>query len=99
MKNASLIGTRPTGTIYGVVLNDRRTQERLCDEFDQPPYKSPPVAPVMYIKTSNTVVGDGAAVRIPQEPGVVRIDATVGAVIGQSATAIKAEDAIDHVAG
>ena len=90
---------KTTGTIYGVLLNDRDSLERLGTELDQDPYRSPPKAPVLYIKPANTVVADGALVPIPQTPGVVNIGATIAAVIGRTATAVSRASALAHVAG
>jgi 5-oxopent-3-ene-1,2,5-tricarboxylate decarboxylase/2-hydroxyhepta-2,4-diene-1,7-dioate isomerase len=87
------------GTVYGVLLNDRATVTRLAYAFTEAPYKAPPVAPVLYIKPRNTFAGDGAAVAIPAQPGEVRIDATVGAVIGRRATRVSAAQALDYLAG
>jgi 5-oxopent-3-ene-1,2,5-tricarboxylate decarboxylase/2-hydroxyhepta-2,4-diene-1,7-dioate isomerase len=53
----------------------------------------------LYIKTRNTYARPGTAVPVPADPGVVRMDATVGAVIGSTATRVRAEDAMRHVAG
>lgn len=86
-------------TVYGAVLNDRPSLERLGDALNSPPYQKPPVAPVLYIKTRNTFARPGAAVPVPADPGVVRMDATVGAVIGSTATKVRAEDAMRHVIG
>ena len=66
----------PLATVYGALLNDRATVERLTPQFDSAPYKAAPKAPVLYIKPRNTFAADGAAVEIPAEPGEVRIDAT-----------------------
>ena len=44
----------PTGTVYGVLLNFRAEVEALASQMDQPPYKAPPKAPVLYVKTANT---------------------------------------------
>lgn len=89
----------PPGTIYGALLNDRATVERLTPEFTNAPYKTAPKAPILYIKPRNTYCGEGAAVAIPAEPGQVRIDATIGLVIGRSATRVPLSQAMDHVAG
>jgi 5-oxopent-3-ene-1,2,5-tricarboxylate decarboxylase/2-hydroxyhepta-2,4-diene-1,7-dioate isomerase len=87
------------GTVYGVLLNDAATLERLMPSFDSPPYKAAPKAPILYIKPRNTFAGEGAAVAVPADPGVVRIDATVGAVIGRKATRVSVENALEHVVG
>lgn len=87
----------PSGTIYGALLNDRPTVERLDAAFHAPPYKAPPVAPVLYIKSRNTVVPAGTAAPVPAQPGQVRIDATVGAVIGRRASRVLTAEAMAYV--
>ena len=87
------------GTVYGVLLNDRATVERLRSSFTEAPYRAPPRAPVLYIKSRNTFAGEGAAVVIPAPFDTVRIDGTVGAVIGSRATRVGAATALDHVGG
>ncbi|WP_417284991.1 fumarylacetoacetate hydrolase family protein [Comamonas sp.] len=89
----------PLATVYGVLLNDRATVERLSPEFDSAPYKAAPQAPVLYIKPRNTFAVDGAAVAVPADPGVVRIDATIGLVIGTAAMRVSVDQALGHVAG
>lgn len=89
----------PLSTVYGVLLNDRATVERLSTEFDSAPYKAAPRAPVLYLKPRNTFAVDGAAVAVPVDPGVVRIDATIGLVIGKVATRVSVDQALGHVAG
>ena len=86
-------------TVYGVLLNDRATVTRLSPQFDSAPYKAAPKAPVLYIKPRNTFAAADAAVAVPAEPGEVRLDATIGLVIGKSATRVSADDALSHVAG
>lgn len=95
----SLTFPQPHTTVYGALLNDRATIARLEPQFDQPPYKAAPKAPVLYIKPRNTFASDQAVVAIPAEPGVVRIDATIGLVIGKKATRVSAADAMQYVAG
>jgi len=88
----------PTGTVYGVALNDRRLLGERLDEFNQPPYQAPPQAPVLFIKTPNTLNHDGAPVAQPRgerlQPGP-----TLGVVIGRDASRVKAADALSHIAG
>ena len=86
-------------TVYGVLLNDRATLQRLTPQFDSAPYKAAPRAPVLYIKPRNTFAGNHAVVAVPADPGEVRIDATIGLVIGSAATRVPASDAMRHVAG
>lgn len=89
----------PEGTVYGALLNDRATIERLASAFQALPYKAPPVAPVLYIKPRNTVVPDGSSVAVPSDPGKVRIDATLGAVIGRRACRLSEGEAMQYVRG
>ena len=89
----------PLGTVYGALLNDRATVERLSPEFDSAPYKAAPKAPVLYIKPRNTFADEGAAVAVPAEPGGLRIDATIGLVIGKRASRVSVDQALSHVAG
>ena len=44
----------PTGTVYGALLNFRAELDALAPQMNQPPYKAPPKAPVLYVKTANT---------------------------------------------
>ncbi|WP_027014374.1 fumarylacetoacetate hydrolase family protein [Comamonas composti] len=89
----------PLGTVYGALLNDRATLTRLAPQFDSPPYKAAPKAPVLYIKPRNTWARSGAAVAVPADPGVVRLDATLGLVMGRAATQVAPAQAMDYVAG
>lgn len=87
------------GTVYGVVMNDKRSVARLGDAAMQAPYKGAPNAPVMYIKPANTLAGDGAVVHLPPTENAVEIGATVGIVIGAPAARLNPEDAMATVAG
>jgi len=86
------------GTIYGVALNDRRLLEERLPEFSAPPYQKPPEKPVLFIKTPNTLNWQGGQVAVPHgerlQPGPA-----LGVVIGQNASRLKADHALDYVAG
>jgi 5-oxopent-3-ene-1,2,5-tricarboxylate decarboxylase/2-hydroxyhepta-2,4-diene-1,7-dioate isomerase len=73
----------PTGTVYGVLLNFRAEVEALAPQMDQPPYKAPPKAPVLYVKTANTWTPTGGAVPVPARVPEVEVGATVGLVMGE----------------
>lgn len=73
----------PTGTVYGVLLNFRAEVEALASQMDQPPYKAPPKAPVLYVKTANTWTPSGGAVPVPARVPKVEVGATVGLVMGE----------------
>jgi len=85
-------------TIFGVALNWQGLLEQWQEEFNQPPYQKPPQAPVLFIKTPNTLNHDGAPVTQPRgerlQPGP-----TLGVVIGRDASRVKAADALSHIAG
>jgi len=87
------------GTVYGVVMNDRVSVARLGAAAVEAPYKGAPRAPVLYIKPANTLVGEGAAVRLPQGEARVEVAATVGIVIGAPAARRTPADALETVAG
>jgi 5-oxopent-3-ene-1,2,5-tricarboxylate decarboxylase/2-hydroxyhepta-2,4-diene-1,7-dioate isomerase len=73
----------PTGTVYGVLLNFRAEREALAPQMNQPPYKAPPKAPILYVKTANTWSVHGGAIPLPRGVAEVEIGATIGMVIGQ----------------
>lgn len=87
------------GTVYGVVMNDRVSVARLGAAAADAPYKGAPKAPVLYIKPANTLVGEGAAVRLPAGEARVEVAATVGIVIGAPAARLSERNALDVVAG
>ncbi len=72
----------PTGTVYGVLLNFRKEVEALAPQMDQPPYKAPPKAPILYVKTANTWSPHGSAIVVPSHVAEVEVGATVAMVIG-----------------
>ncbi|MDR6887438.1 MULTISPECIES: fumarylacetoacetate hydrolase family protein [Variovorax] len=72
----------PTGTVYGTLLNFRAEVEALAPQMTQPPYKAPPKAPVLYVKTANTWSPHGSAITLPASVPEVQIGASIGMVIG-----------------
>ena len=72
----------PTGTVYGVLLNFRAEFDALAPQMNQPPYKAPPKAPVLYVKTANTWSPHGSAITVPAQVDAVEVGATVAMVIG-----------------
>jgi 5-oxopent-3-ene-1,2,5-tricarboxylate decarboxylase/2-hydroxyhepta-2,4-diene-1,7-dioate isomerase len=73
----------PTGTVYGVLLNFRGEYALYAPRMNEAPYKAPPKAPVLYIKTANTFSANGADIAVPARVEAVEIGATIGAVIGE----------------
>jgi len=74
--------TWPTrGTVYGTLLNFPGELAALGGQVNQPPYKAPPRAPVLYIKPANTWSADGAEIPLPADVPHVEVGATVGMVM------------------
>ena len=72
----------PTGTVYGTLLNFRAEVVALAAQMTQPPYKAPPKAPVLYVKTANTWSPHGSAITVPAGVPEVEAGASIGMVIG-----------------
>lgn len=72
----------PAGTVYGTLLNFRAEWEALRAQMDQPPYKAPPRAPVLYVKPANTWSVNGAAIPVPARVPLVEVGATIAMVMG-----------------
>ncbi len=87
------------GNVLGVALNNRRQAEHLADAFRAPPYRTPPRAPVLYIKPPNTWCAHGGAVPVPGDCERLTVAATVGIVIGRAACRVAPADALGHVLG
>jgi 5-oxopent-3-ene-1,2,5-tricarboxylate decarboxylase/2-hydroxyhepta-2,4-diene-1,7-dioate isomerase len=90
---------RLSGVVYGTLLNDPAALAALGDAVYAPPYKAPPVAPVLYLKPRNTLAASGSAVVVPADAGELEIGAALGLVIGRSACRVHAADASAFVAG
>jgi 5-oxopent-3-ene-1,2,5-tricarboxylate decarboxylase / 2-hydroxyhepta-2,4-diene-1,7-dioate isomerase len=86
------------GAVYGTLLNDSAALAALGDAVNAAPYKAPPRAPILYLKPRNALAGHGARVSVPGEEGV-QVGASLGIVIGRTATRIAAEQAFDYIAG
>lgn len=72
----------PGGTVYGTLLNFKHELALWAARAAEPPYKAPPQAPVLFIKTANTFSPQGAAVALPTDAPEVEVGASVGLVIG-----------------
>jgi 5-oxopent-3-ene-1,2,5-tricarboxylate decarboxylase/2-hydroxyhepta-2,4-diene-1,7-dioate isomerase len=72
----------PEGCVYGTLLNFKNEIQALTPQMTQPPYKAPPKAPVLYVKTANTWSPHGAAIAVPARVPEVEIGATIAMVIG-----------------
>ena len=79
--NPSAAPFLPDGTVYGTLLNFRHEQALWATRATEPPYKAPPHAPVLFIKTANTFSAQGAAIALPADVPAVEVGASVGLVI------------------
>ncbi|MBC8057846.1 MAG: fumarylacetoacetate hydrolase family protein [Rhizobiales bacterium] len=87
------------GTVYGTLLNHADALAALGAAACAPPYKAPPVAPVLYIKPRNTWIGAGEAIVVPEGVAELEIGATLGLVIGRAACRVREANALAFVAG
>ncbi|MDB5947912.1 MAG: fumarylacetoacetate hydrolase [Ramlibacter sp.] len=69
------------GTVYGTLLNFRSEVAAWTPKMNEPPYKAPPKAPVLYIKPANTWSQDGADIALPAGASQVEIGATIAMVM------------------
>jgi 5-oxopent-3-ene-1,2,5-tricarboxylate decarboxylase/2-hydroxyhepta-2,4-diene-1,7-dioate isomerase len=81
MKTSTAQAFIPTGTVYGTLLNFKAELAALQPQMNQPPYKVPPQAPVLYIKPANTWSADSANIAVPARVPEVEIGATIGMVV------------------
>ena len=88
-----------SGAVYGTLLNDRAALKALGDAVHAAPYKAPPKAPVLYLKPRNTLAGHRARVVVPDDASGVEVGASLGIVIGRTATRVSAGQAFDYIAG
>lgn len=93
-----MIKQQVSATVYGVILNDAASVQKI-GSLAEAPYKGAPKAPALYIKPANTRAACGATVDLPQGAKTVEVAATIGLVMGRAAGRLTAENALDAVAG
>jgi 5-oxopent-3-ene-1,2,5-tricarboxylate decarboxylase/2-hydroxyhepta-2,4-diene-1,7-dioate isomerase len=93
-----MIKQNVSGTVYGVILNDHASLQKI-GALDEAPYKGAPKAPVLYIKPANTRVGCGATVALPPAAKTLEVGATLGLVIGHAAARLTPATALAAVCG
>ena len=69
------------GTVYGTLMNFRSELDALGAKMNEPPYKAPPKAPVLYVKPANTWTENGGAIPVPARVPEVAVGATVAMVM------------------
>jgi 2-keto-4-pentenoate hydratase/2-oxohepta-3-ene-1,7-dioic acid hydratase in catechol pathway len=61
--------------------------------------EAPPDIPLIFLKPSTSVIGDGDAIRLPPSSAEVHYEGELAVVIGTPARNVAAEDALRHVFG
>jgi len=90
---------RLSGNVYGVLMNHRAALAALGDAVHQPPYKAPPQSAVLYIKPRNSLVLPGQPVLVDEAVRELEVGAALGVVIGRTACAVSASDALACITG
>jgi len=72
----------PQGTVYGTLLNFRREWDLWSPRMSQDPYKAPPRAPVLYVKSANTFAAAGQPLWLQDGVSAAQPGATLGLVMG-----------------
>lgn len=88
-----------TGTVYGVILNDRPSWEAFGAAMAKPPHEAPPRSPVLFIKPRNTHVANGARVALPEGARELEIGAQLGILFARTTTRTPEAGAMAGVAG
>ncbi len=90
---------RLSGTVYATLLNHRSSLAALGEAVAAAPYKGAPKSVVLAVKPGHSLVAPGGAMEVDDAGGALEIGATLGLVIGKTACAVAAADALGHVAG
>jgi 5-oxopent-3-ene-1,2,5-tricarboxylate decarboxylase/2-hydroxyhepta-2,4-diene-1,7-dioate isomerase len=88
---------KTAGTIYGTLLNQRSAWAELGAAMAAPPYRSPPEAPILYLKPPNTWTRHGGRVAVPQSG--VEIAPALGIVIARRSSRLSPAEAMSAVRG
>jgi 5-oxopent-3-ene-1,2,5-tricarboxylate decarboxylase/2-hydroxyhepta-2,4-diene-1,7-dioate isomerase len=85
------------GSVYGVALNDADEHARLSASFARAPYRSAPVATVLYLKPRNTLVDSPAEVPYPEGAAALEANLTVALLFARRARRVALARALDCV--
>ncbi len=88
----------PQGTVYGTLLNFKAERAQMAAQMTEPPYKAPPQAPVLFIKTANTFNASGGVVQVPANVPEIEVGATFGMLIKAVDQSIPAQAAPENIA-
>src|SRR5699024_5357427 len=88
-----------SGTVYGTLLNYQGAFKAFEPAMHKDPYKAPPKEPVLYIKPKNTYTSAHAAIPLPAGVSRLEMGASLGVVIGKTASRVKASEAMEYIRG
>jgi 5-oxopent-3-ene-1,2,5-tricarboxylate decarboxylase/2-hydroxyhepta-2,4-diene-1,7-dioate isomerase len=88
-----------SGVVYSTLLNHRRSLAALGDAVSAPPYLAAPKSVVLAVKPRGALLPLGGNLLVDDESQELEVGATLGLVIGTTACAVTAADALGHVAG
>ncbi|MDO9067602.1 MAG: fumarylacetoacetate hydrolase family protein, partial [Deltaproteobacteria bacterium] len=94
MKTRKLIDSNQQFNIGKIVCLARNYAEHAKELGNETP-----AAPVLFMKPSSSVIGDGEAVRIPFYSQECHYEVELAVLIGKTACAVAQENAMEHVAG
>ncbi|MGH1360823.1 MAG: fumarylacetoacetate hydrolase family protein [Burkholderiaceae bacterium] len=90
---------RYSGNVFCALLNHAPLIASLGAAVNEPPYKKPPEGPVLAVRPRNTLIGNQDRVTVPAQYAELMVGATLGIVIGRSASRVSADQAFDYISG
>jgi 2-keto-4-pentenoate hydratase/2-oxohepta-3-ene-1,7-dioic acid hydratase in catechol pathway len=82
-----------------VVAIGKNYEDHIAEMAATSPTPVPPPNPLIFIKPSTSVIGDGDAIRLPPSSQEVHHEGELAAVIGRPARNVSAAEALDYVLG
>ncbi|HGH6025674.1 TPA: fumarylacetoacetate hydrolase family protein [Vibrio mimicus] len=92
------MNTQLQGKVVCVALNDAEQLQQMQATFEQAPYKALPTQPVLYFKPHNTWNQNQQLIAYPKGEELV-VGASVALIMGERCCRVKAQSALDYVAG
>jgi len=87
------------GIVVCLALNYKSHVAQIESRFHEAPHKAPPKTPVMFIKTENTLTGNGRPVQLPSTANCLQPGPSLALVIGKTCCRIKVDEAFDYISG
>jgi len=95
----ALAGQPRIGNVIGTLWNHKSAWSAWTAAMTKAPYNEPPRAPVLYLKTANTWRANGQPVALPASVAAIEVGATLGLVIGRTASRVAEAYALDALCG